>query len=268
MKIRVLSDLHLEFTDWTPPAVDADIVVLPGDIHAGVKDIAWARRHFRLTPVIYVPGNHEYYGEDLSEHIEAMLQEGRKRGVDVLDGDALVLGGVRFLGATLWTDYAIDANSRPAAIEQESLYAREAMENFHVIRNNGNGSLLPREVLVIHLSRVAWLQAKLKEPFAGSTVVVNHHAPSPRSIARQFHGSQLNASFVSDLTRLMGRPRIRQSQSTRHRPVMPALWIHGHTHNSLNYIECETRIVCTARGYSPYEPNPDFDPALAVEVPL
>lgn len=62
MKIRVLSDLHLEFHDWTPPQSDADIIVLAGDIHVGVHGIEWARRSFPLLPVTYVPGNHEFYG--------------------------------------------------------------------------------------------------------------------------------------------------------------------------------------------------------------
>jgi hypothetical protein len=80
MKIRVLSDLHLEFQDWVPPKSDADIVVLAGDIHVGIRGIEWARRSFPLLPVVEV---------------------------DVLDGRGAIVGGVRFLGATLWTDFAL-----------------------------------------------------------------------------------------------------------------------------------------------------------------
>ena len=36
MRIRVLSDLHLEFMDWNPPKAGADVVGLAGDIHVGV----------------------------------------------------------------------------------------------------------------------------------------------------------------------------------------------------------------------------------------
>ena len=243
MKIRVLSDLHLEFADWTPPKGDEDIVVLAGDIHSGVKGIAWARKHFRLTPVIYVPGNHEYYGEDLIEHLEALRREGRKRGVDVLDGNELVLDGIRFLGATLWTDYALYGNG-PAVI-RAIFAAAQGVEDFKVILN-GARAFHPNDALTIHGASVDWLRR------SGPTVIVTHHAPCERSISPQFARSILNPSFASDLARLMG-PQI-------------ALWIHGHMHNSFDYVEQGTRVVCNPRGYFPYEPNPDFNPSLALEV--
>ncbi len=249
MKIRVLSDLHLEFADWTPPNGDEDVVVLAGDIHAGVKGITWARKHFRLSPIIYVPGNHEYYGEDLLEHLEALRREGRKRGVDVLEGDALVLDNVRFLGATLWTDYALYGDG--PAVTRAVHAACRGMEDFQVILK-GDRAFHPNDALAIHGERVEWLQRMLASDFAGPTVVVTHHAPCERSVLPQFGRSILNPSFASDLTHLMG-------------PKAP-LWIHGHMHNSFDYEERGTRVVCNPRGYFPYEPNPDFDPSLTVEV--
>jgi 3',5'-cyclic AMP phosphodiesterase CpdA len=262
MRIRVLSDLHLEFADWTPPKGDEDVVVLAGDIQCGVHGITWARKHFRLTPVIYVPGNHEYYGEDLIEHLEALRHEGRKRGVDVLDGNELVLDGVRFLGATLWTDYALHGDDS-AVIQRELDIAREAIEDFQVIRK-GNRPFRPKDALALHRERVGWLQEALPAAFSGPTVVVSHHAPHPRSIHRQFRFSALNPSFASDLSRLMGLPRA--VAGTGPVAVTPAVWIHGHMHTSTDYVECDTRVVCNPRGYLPYEPNPDFNPTLTIEV--
>ena len=107
MRIRVLSDLHLEFMDWNPPKAGADVVVLAGDIHVGLKGIEWARRSFPSIPIVYVPGNHEFYGEHIHDMTQELLMEGRRVGVDVLDGRSTVIGGVRFLGATLWTDFAL-----------------------------------------------------------------------------------------------------------------------------------------------------------------
>jgi predicted phosphodiesterase len=92
MKIRVLSDLHLEFLDWVPPKLHADIVVLAGDIHVGVRGIEWARRSFPLNPVIYVPGNHEFYGRNMQDVSEELLVLGRRLGVDVLNGRSAVIG--------------------------------------------------------------------------------------------------------------------------------------------------------------------------------
>ena len=85
MRIRVLSDLHLEFKDWKPPKADADVVVLAGDIHVGVKGIEWARRSFPSIPIVYVAGNHEFYGEHIHDMTQELLMEGRRLGVDVLD---------------------------------------------------------------------------------------------------------------------------------------------------------------------------------------
>ena len=266
MKIRVLSDLHLEFADWTPPKGDEDVVVLAGAIHQGVKGIKWARQHFPLVPVIYVPGNHEYYGRELIEHLEALRAAGRKHGVDVLDGDELVLDGVRFLGATIWTDYALYGDG-PAVIR--AMYgAVRGMEDHQVIRY-GDRALHPNDLLTIHREQSAWLEQRLAAEFSGPTVVITHRAPSPRSVARQFDGSLLSPSFASDLTRLMGLPRVPPVMTAAiPAPVTPALWIHGHMHQSYDYVECDTQVVCNPRGYAPYEPNPDFDPAMIVEVPV
>jgi hypothetical protein len=91
------------------------VVVLAGDIHTGLKGIAWARKYFRDRPIVHIPGNHEYYGRELIEHLEAMRASGRKLGVDVLDGDELVLGGVRFLGATAGPTMRSTATARPSS---------------------------------------------------------------------------------------------------------------------------------------------------------
>jgi predicted phosphodiesterase len=81
MKIRLLSDLHLEFQDWVPPKSDADVIVLAGDIHPGVRGVEWARRSFPMSPVVYVPGNHEFYGEDVQDLSGKLFAQGRRLGV-------------------------------------------------------------------------------------------------------------------------------------------------------------------------------------------
>jgi predicted phosphohydrolase len=257
MKIRVLSDLHLEFANWRPPPCDEDVVVLAGDIAEGRAGIAWARKYFRDRPIIYVPGNHEYYGRDFDELREGLRESGRAHDVHVLDGDEVIVDGVRFLGATLWTDFEIDG-CEPKTVEAAMRCCQEGMADFQIIRRWGS-SLRPTDTREIHQAQREWLRRALMgctplgEDFSGATVVVTHHAPSPRSIAPRFVGDTLNPAFASDVTDLMG-PAVQ-------------LWIHGHMHQSYDYIECGTRVVCNPRGYLPLEPNPDFDPMLIVEVP-
>jgi predicted phosphodiesterase len=251
MRIRVLSDLHLEFFDWQPPAARADVVVLAGDIHVGVKGLEWARERFPRTPVVYVAGNHEHYGARLQDVSAALREAGRRLGVGVLDGDERILDGVRFLGATLWTDFAL-YGSEPRRIARAMADAKYGMTDFRVIRYGETGLFRPEHAREIHVAQVQWLEKKLAEPFAGATVVVTHYLPHKRSIHPKYESDRLNAAFASDLSRLV-RP-----------PV--ALWIHGHTHESCDYVANGTRVVCNPRGYLPMEPNPAFDPTLVVET--
>lgn len=252
MKIRIHSDLHLEFLDWTPPATDADVIVLAGDIHTGVGAMQWARRHFSNKPVLYVPGNHEFYGGRLEEVLAALRTEARQFNVDLLDMDELVLGGARFLGATLWTDFAFNG-AAPADLERAMTDASFAVTDFRLIRCGDGTPFRPTHARRIHAEQLRWLTTRLAEPFEGPTVVITHHLPHRGSIHPRYEGDRLNPAFASDLAHLVGPP--------------VTLWIHGHTHESCDYVANETRIVCNPRGYLPREPNPAFDPALTVELP-
>src|SRR5262245_45779782 len=98
MKIRILSDLHLEFMDWQPPQVEADVVVLAGDIHVSVRGLEWAREHFPTMPVVYVAGNHEFYGRQMQAVSNGLRETGKRLGIHMLEGDELVVAGIRFLG--------------------------------------------------------------------------------------------------------------------------------------------------------------------------
>jgi len=251
MKIRVLSDLHLEFHDWTPPPAAADVVVLAGDIHVGIDGLEWARKHFRSTPVIYVAGNHEFYGARLQDVSAALREAAAQLDISVLDGDALVVRGTRFLGAALWTDFAL-YGGEPRQIARAMSDAKYGMNDFRVIRYADAGLFRPEHAREMHLAQVRWLEKQLTECFEGATVVVTHFLPHRRSIHPKYEGDALNPGFASDLAHLV-RP-----------PV--ALWIHGHTHESCDYVANGTRVVCNPRGYLPMEPNPAFDPVLTITL--
>jgi len=46
MRLHILGDLHLEFGATEIRPVDADVVVLAGDIHLGREGRKWARKLF------------------------------------------------------------------------------------------------------------------------------------------------------------------------------------------------------------------------------
>jgi predicted phosphodiesterase len=248
MRLRIFSDLHLEFAPFQPSDRDVDVVVLAGDIHLETRGVGWAAETFR-RPVVYVPGNHEYYGGHFKNTLAKMKERGAGTQVHVLDRDEVVIEGVRFLGTTLWTDFSATGNLVLAALE-----ARQRMSDYRRIRTGNYRRLRPSDVVEDHRDAVSFLRAKLAEPFAGKTVVVTHHAPSTRSIAEQFRDDigHLNAAYVNRLDELLGPPA--------------AVWVHGHTHTSFDYDLLGTRVVCNPRGYIPYEPNRDFDPARVVEL--
>lgn len=111
MKIRVLSDIHLEFGPFEPPKADADIVVLAGDISQWAEGIRWAHERFPHGRCIYVAGNHEFYGHEHKSTVESCRWAGQQGGVSFLENDCIVIDGIRFIGTTLWADYRTSAGA-------------------------------------------------------------------------------------------------------------------------------------------------------------
>ena len=253
MKIALLSDLHLSVQPMEPPATDADVVVLAGDLQRPESAMAWARQYHQ--PTLFVAGNHEFFGADLMGTLQALRRHAVGTNVRVLEQDEWRHQGVRFLGCTLWSDYRLfDTNAqRDAALQKITAFARD-------FSRIGVAPEFP-DLLTPALSRllfdqsVAWLEKRFAEPFDGPTVVITHFAPSPGSIAPRFAGSPINAAFISDL-----EPQIRRWQ--------PALWLHGHVHDSVDYRVGATRIVANPRGYARQgvNENPVFDPQLVLQL--
>jgi predicted phosphodiesterase len=250
MRVRVFSDLHLEFAAWEPPPVQADVVVLAGDIHVGTTGLEWARRSFPDLPIVYVAGNHEFYEFELDAMLAELREAADRLGIHFLDGDSIAVAGARFLGATLWTDFELNGRA-PGDVARAMSDAKTGMLDYRLIRRPGGELLRPEDTQARHRAQAAWLAARLGEPFAGPTVVVTHYLPHRKSIHPRYAGNRFNPCFASDLAHLVRAP--------------VALWIHGHTHESLDYRVGTTRVVCNPRGYLPREPNRQFDPGLLVE---
>lgn len=253
MKLGVVSDLHLSRAPQRAPANHADVIVLAGDIGRPEPAIAWARSLGK--PVLYVPGNHEFYGGSLPGVLAELRRLAAGTQVRILDNATVCLGGIRFLGSTLWSDFLLDGDGegREAAL-------REALEKMHDFRrihlDEGRQALFtPLDAAALCRRNAAWLAAELRRPFRGPTVVVTHHAPSARSVAPRFLGSPLNACFASHLDALLGSHAV-------------ACWIHGHMHHSVDYALRGTRVVCNPRGYATdgSNENPSFDIDFCIEV--
>ncbi|MEO6322366.1 MAG: metallophosphoesterase [Polaromonas sp.] len=253
MKLNILSDLHLSCGTLEIPHTDADIVILAGDIASPQDAINWALGFDK--PVLYVPGNHEFYGSSLAATVSRLKALCAGTRIQVLDEDEIVMAGVRFLGATLWTDFLLLGEGEPRM--QAMQQAQNLIRDFQRIHHEGDpqGRFTPGECAALCQAQARWLENRLAMAHDGPTVVITHHAPSPQSIHPRFAGSLLNACFVSDLERLADRKSAR-------------LWIHGHTHDSFDYQVNGCRVVCNPRGYSRdgVNENPAFDSHFVVDV--
>lgn len=247
MRLRILSDLHHEHFPGGRelPAVDADVVILAGDIHEHLQGLHWAREAFPETEIVYVAGNHEFYNADLPELTQAMRNLARALDIHFLENDAVVLGNVRLLGATLWTDFQLyGERSAELAFEQAQLL----MPDFSCI-DYFTQPFTPQMSRDLCEASCEWLAAELAQPVAGRTVVVTHHAPSGRSIPAEYVGDSLSPAFASNL-----EPLIEQCD----------LWVHGHVHECLDYRVGNARVIANPGAY----PGEDsgFDPRLVIDL--
>jgi hypothetical protein len=279
MKLLVLSDLHNEFKQPYDAAAhahawsQADVIVLAGDIDVGVRGIEWARRAFGDKPIVYVAGNHEFYGGYWEGTLTDMRQAAREHGVHFLEDAAVEIDGVRFLGCSLWTDFDLFGDGDR---QWCMLNTQRALADYKKIKNDQPATLYyevnkqPYKLKALHtrmrhLASRRWLEQELATGDPNRTVVVTHHFPSFESCAPKWRTDPVSAGFGSRLPPAL--------------LVRAGLWIHGHTHESCAYVVrhetqetvLETRVLCNPRGYPQYGKswrfeNTRFDPELLIEL--
>ena len=274
MNIQLLSDLHLESNPTFMPraATGADVLVLAGDIgsyqtgsalaSSGDADFGLARfspRHGWPTPVLFVPGNHEYDGLDFDEAHARLKETCAKLGITWLEREVVQLGGVRFVGTTLWTDFdalgplagqpipdpltdKIPAHfshpnsqftrqlkARDKAFRAANYYLRKAATTRH------GEAWLAEGLREQALQCQDWLRQALHTPFDGSTVVVTHFAPSLDSADPRYGRVPGTAGFCNALDALLPQAQ---------------LWLHGHLHCPSDYKLQGCRVVANPLGYA------------------
>jgi len=248
MKLRILSDVHVEFEDFDPPPAEADAILLAGDIHVRHHGLDWALEKFPDLPVLYVLGNHEYYGRAMPEHLEDLKQRAAGTNVRVLENEAVTIGEVSFLCCTLWTDFALYGNAH-----NDGFIANQVMSDYRIVRVSPTyRRLRSSDTAALHRQSASWLAGAARQHAGGKRVVITHHAPSIDSVPKNFRGDPVSAAYASNLEALVEQ-------------CAAELWIHGHLHSQSDYTIGNTRIVCNPRGY-PNDRNPLFVPDLVIEV--
>jgi predicted phosphodiesterase len=274
----IVSDLHLESTrGWDLPSKDArlrfDFMIVAGDLIPRMeRGVRWLFERVPDRPVIYVAGNHEGYGCDIDRTVEKARQTAAGTRVIILQNDAVRIGDVTFIGATLWTDFDLFGDPRRAM-----RVAGDRMNDYKKIRVSRYAARFrPQHALARHLQSRAFFEAEMRKPRDGNKLVaISHHAPHPgRSFGQMSSRIPLSdeeiltAAYRSNLTSLMLPSPNARSPNTLH----PAdLWIYGHTHEFEDVTIGHTRVVSNAKGYGPWKhgetwDNVGFNPNFIVEI--
>nr|WP_280528913.1 metallophosphoesterase [Aureimonas jatrophae] len=257
----VVSDLHQGEggVPYDPAAIRTpfDVVVVAGDCAGRLtSSLRWLGDRFAGTSVVYVPGNHDYYrdgrrdGFTMEDELDAGRELADRLGIHLLsDGEARA-GGVRFLGATLWTDLRSGFHTdRSHAVGE----ARRGMNDYRLIHRRSSTRrsrrLSPIDTLAYHGRSREFLSHALASDRDVATVVVTHHAPSMRSLPDPT--AALNQCYASDMDSLVG-------------DWQPDLWIHGHVHVRADYRIGTTRVVCNPSGYR--GETSGFDPGMILQA--
>lgn len=233
MRLWIVSDLHMDAAYWVPDRIPSHhAMIIAGDVDkaaAETEQTLLMLAKWSLAPIVFVPGNHDVMGVDIDAW-DRGNEDLLDRGVFVLSsGQSIVIGGVRFVGATLWSDFGL----------ADDVYASEAwaarhMPEYQRVRRPDGGLIWPADTRDTHRRHRAAIEAVLATPHAGPTVVITHHAPSRQSIAGAVDVP--DAAFASDL----------EPMFLRHQPD---LWVHGHVHQHHDYTVGNTRILANPRGY-------------------
>lgn len=244
-RLLVLSDLHLEFHADTGrefvkhlPQVECDAVCLCGDIASG-RGLALALRFFceRFERVLFTTGNHEFYGSNLYS-VRHVLHEtiAKHSNLTWLEREVFTFpSGQRVLGTSLWYP--------------PTVYARRYENDWS---DFGHIEGLKKWVYDEAQRSNLWLRENLRE----GDVVMSHFLPSYRSVHLKYAQEISNCYFVHDVEALIEERR-------------PAAWLHGHTHESMDYTLGSTRVVCNPYGYKTLNPsrlNPLFDPTKVLDI--
>ncbi len=261
MKAWIVSDLHLEFGRPfdEPVPQGADVTICAGDIMVKgiIPTLEWlAATIARHVPVIVVAGNHEFYGAAMVPS----LQEARAFARDVpnlhfLENSSINIGGVKFIGATLWTDFRLGGFDPEVAMfnAEHGTAGAGRMSDYRRIKYTKTPyrRFRPIHAYRRHVETKEFLNSELGARGNQKTVVVTHHAPSIRSLPMKDRADPLAPCYASDLEQMI-------------KETEPHMWVHGHVHQRQEYHVGLAKVIANPRGY-PGERS-GFDPTLMVEI--
>ena len=253
MRIRLLSDLHHEWMNSKEEKAQTyfqyngeDVLVLAGDIGGSssmVYDTIQHFKHIGFPEVVYVAGNHEYYGTDIRTFNATMAAKAmRDDTTHFLNPGSVVIGDVTFIGGTLWTNFR---NDMMLAFD-----AQRGISDFSMIRG-----FLPSHCIHMFERDSHYIKHMYESRKTEKVVIVTHFLPAIQCISERYRGPEntLNGYFANALD-----DWIYELDNTT--------WLFGHTHDSIDVTIGTTRCVSNPFGYWANSINQDFKDNFVIEV--
>jgi predicted phosphodiesterase len=244
MRIQVISDIHAEFhqdsgkqfvTEYLRPK-GVDVLVLAGDAGVGRSlgySLKLLSKHYANAVVLYVPGNHDFYNSGFIHVLrELRMLESSIDNLFVLNNKMMNINGINFVGSPMW-------------FKQKKNYKKytDMINDFSLITN------FEDKVFKENKKALKFLRWHVNS----DSVVITHHVPTPKSTPDRYVGDPINMFFTCDMEELI-------------RERKPKLWVHGHTHDSFNYMLGKTHIVCNPLGYVGRQVNAEFIPNMMIDL--
>lgn len=232
--------------------IDEDVVVLAGDIHTRYRHEEIIRQIPSEVQIIFVAGNHEYYKSEFNAVNEFFHNlQAKYPNFAWLNNERFIYKGVDFYGGTMYTDFGLYGEASKPLVKIDCAHG---INDFYVTAIEVDGEVR-RWTVEDHEREFRKFERGLKHWIKESEgsekrVVVSHFAPSPKTIAPQYQGSNINPYFTCDMERYMG---------------WEGMWLYGHTHSSGDVMIGDTRVIANPKGYG-NENARGYNPHLVLEI--
>lgn len=241
----ISSDLHLEFF------VKREIDILIKKVENNVKDDPYENRILLLagdvctakndnltyylnsmqdlfSKIIYVPGNHEYYGSSI-ENGNILLNEKIDKLNERVNNIYFLNNGryhdkknnIMIIGTVLWSDLSYN--------NSDITLAKYIINDFNYIHN-----FRPLDYQNMFNNNSKFLEEELKKYADSDKIVITHHMPSYDLVDEKYRNEN-NVCFTSDMSYLFNRSI--------------KAWIYGHTHSATEQTINGILFKCNPIGY-------------------
>lgn len=259
------TDLHNEFSEFSPPKVgDIDAVLLGGDTSNAKELPTYCEMLFDIyqVPAIVILGNHEGYGWEwygMCDHVKTEFQKlkDRKKDIHLLNPGVIDIKDTRIIGATLWSDLNINGRDNPVS----DLAVQGGLNDYTKISIHQAGVRRKLNIMDTkswHQAEKAFIFQELQKPFDGKKLVLTHHQPTAQSVHPAYKGTAINPGFASSMDEEVS-------------DSCADFWLYGHGHRVLSYIHERTdgglcKMISNCRGYPSESLYTNFNPTLVIDT--